>query len=294
MNDLDQIFKLPNEFHKAGIIGEKPLRAIAAHMKKMEVAHTAETGSGQTTLLFSQLSPHHKVFTLEDNGDNSLNSIQNSEFLISKNVDFILGPSQKTLPIHEFKEELDVVLIDGPHAYPFPDLEYYYFYRHIRKGGLLILDDIQIPNIAFMFSFISQDDMFELIDIVKTTAFFKRTEAATFPVDQDNWWKQGFNSQDRKNMLKTMLENYQYNTGENPYLEMVFDISDVKVPSLDKHPDQYIINNETDLHQRPYLKRLKYVCYMFISLLISRRLAAKMRALITNILHKDSDHIKNK
>ncbi len=40
----------------------------------------------------------------------------------------------------------DCVLIDGPHGYPFPDMEYYYFYPLIKPGGILIIDDIHIPS----------------------------------------------------------------------------------------------------------------------------------------------------
>ena len=54
---------------------------------------------------------------------------------------------------------IDIVLIDGPHAYPFPDLEYYYFYPHIVTGGLLIIDAINIPSIRNMAEVIKQDAM---------------------------------------------------------------------------------------------------------------------------------------
>jgi hypothetical protein len=42
------------------------------------------------------------------------------------------------------------VLLDGPHGYPFPDMEYYFFYPHIKPRGHLVIDDIQIPSIGRM------------------------------------------------------------------------------------------------------------------------------------------------
>ena len=35
------------------------------------------------------------------------------------------------------------VLIDGPHGYPFPEIEYFYFYPRLKPGALLVVDDIR-------------------------------------------------------------------------------------------------------------------------------------------------------
>src|SRR6185295_2597803 len=87
-----------------------------------------------------------------------------------------------------------LVLIDGPHGYPFPDLEYYYLYPTIEAGGLLLLDDIQIPSIGRMFDVIRADDMFELLEIVdENTAFLRRTGAPLIDPESDSWWLHGYN-----------------------------------------------------------------------------------------------------
>jgi hypothetical protein len=86
------------------------------------------------------------------------------------------------------------VLIDGPHGYPFPDLEYYYLYPTIADAGLLVIDDIQIPSIGRMFDIIRAGEMFELLEIVDgNTAFLKRTGAPLIDPDSDSWWLQGYN-----------------------------------------------------------------------------------------------------
>ena len=185
---LDQIASLPLEWHLAGTMSGVVLRAIAAQAEKLgPIQRSAETGSGKSTLLFSNLSANHKVFAL-DCGD-SISRVKNSQLLNSSTVTFIEGPSQLTLPRHVFEEKLQVVLIDGPHGYPFPDLEYYYFYPHISVGGLLLIDEINIPSIKSMFEIVRAGDMFELVEL----AFLRRTEAPLIDPLSDSWWLQGVN-----------------------------------------------------------------------------------------------------
>jgi hypothetical protein len=88
---------------------------------------------------------------------------------------------------------LQLALIDGPHAYPFPDLEYYYLYPHLDKGALLVLDDIHIRSIHKLFEFLQTDPMFRLDEVVRTTALFTRTDAPTFDPCGDGWEQQAYN-----------------------------------------------------------------------------------------------------
>ncbi len=86
------------------------------------------------------------------------------------------------------------LLIDGPHGYPFPDLEYFYLYPTIKTGGLLIIDDINIPTVGRMLDILKVDPMYRLMDIIDTnTAFLMRTGAPFIHPESDSWWLQGFN-----------------------------------------------------------------------------------------------------
>ena len=104
-----------------------------------------------------------------------------------------MGPTQRTLPVYANHVPYDIVLLDGPHGYPFPELEYYYLYPHIRTGGILIVDDLIIPTIARLADFLAEDDMFELFKIVDATALFRRTSAETFSPYGDSWCDQKYN-----------------------------------------------------------------------------------------------------
>ena len=95
--------------------------ALSPHMPESNgpIHHSAETGSGKTTLLFSHLSTNHQVFAL-DCGD-SVTRVKTSCLFNNSNVTCIERPSQLTLPLHVFRDQIAV--IDGPHGYPFPDLD---------------------------------------------------------------------------------------------------------------------------------------------------------------------------
>jgi hypothetical protein len=191
---LEGIGRLPFNWHGAGSLAPDVLGAIAAHAAHRKILHTAETGTGKSTLLFSHLSPHHTVFAVDDAGDgDSLAQVMSSDLLKPDRVDFVIGPTQKTLPSYSFKDPFQMVLLDGPHGYPFPELEYYYFYVHLPEDGILIVDDIHIPTIFRLYEFLAEDEMFDRLEVVRTTAFFRRNSTPLFDPLQDGWWLQRYN-----------------------------------------------------------------------------------------------------
>jgi hypothetical protein len=189
---LDRIVELPEEWHGSGSVSPRVLRAIASHAERIgPIEHTVETGSGKTTLLFSHLSADHLAFAA-DHGE-SITKVRNSPLFRSEAVTYVEGFTQQTLPRHTFAHKVQIALIDGPHGYPFPDLEYYYLYPVIATGGLLLIDDIQIPTIGRMYEIIKAENMFRLDEVVDYTAFFYRTEAPLLDPFGDGWWLQGYN-----------------------------------------------------------------------------------------------------
>lgn len=191
---LGAIERLPEDWHGAGSLGPDVLRAIAGYAAQRSVIHTAETGTGKSTLLFSHLSPHHTVFAVDDTGaGDSLAAVMSSEILRRECVEFVIGPTQRTLPAHIFTAPLQMVLLDGPHGYPFPELEYYYFYGQLAEDGILIVDDIHIPSIFRLYEFLVEEEMFDTLGVVRTTAFFRRNRAPLFNPLQDGWWLQRYN-----------------------------------------------------------------------------------------------------
>jgi predicted O-methyltransferase YrrM len=186
--ELDQ---LTADWHDAGMIAPGVLAAIIEHAPE-GVEHTAETGSGRSTVLFSNLSPDHTVFSIDKK--KSVSAPKAHPRLRADAVTWVIGPTQRTLIDYPFAGPLDIVLIDGPHGYPWPDMEYARLYPHLRPGSLLIVDDIHIPTIRHMFDFLAEDEMFRLLEVFRTTAIFARTEAPTLPPEADGWWVQKYNT----------------------------------------------------------------------------------------------------
>jgi hypothetical protein len=190
---LDQIAGLPENWHGAGSVSVNVLRAIVRHASRIgPIHHSVETGSGKTTLLFSHLSESHIVFAVDAGG--SITNVRNSALFNAGTTEFVEGPTQRTLPKQAWPHQHQMALIDGPHGYPFPDLEYFYLYPTIATGGLLLIDDLLIPSIGRMFEILRKDEMFELLEVIDdNTAFLKRTAAPLLNPDSDSWWLQGYN-----------------------------------------------------------------------------------------------------
>lgn len=187
---LLELARLPTDWHGAGTLSMPVLRALAR--RSQGVRRSMETGAGRSTLLLSHTSGDHSVFAID--GGLSLTQVRSSPLLNRECVTFIEGPTQQTLRQHTFTEPLDLALIDGPHGYPFPELEYYFVYPHLAEGGTLALDDIHIPTIHHLYRFLREDPMFRLEETVDTTAFFRRTATPTFDPFGDGWLGQPFNA----------------------------------------------------------------------------------------------------
>lgn len=189
---LAQIAALPEDWHGSGPLSDAVLNKIAKHCAALgPVRASMETGAGKSTLFFSQISASHTAFALDVG--KSLSKVRESRLFRQETTRLVAGPTQLTLPAHRFEEKLQAALIDGPHGYPFPELEYYYVYPHLDSGALLILDDTNIPSIKRMAKILAADAMFEQIDVVGKTTFFRRTDAPLFNPLGDGWWEQGCN-----------------------------------------------------------------------------------------------------
>ena len=191
-NIVDEIANLPGQWHGAGCLSGAVIRAIKDYADQGEFNVSLETGVGKSTLILSHCSRKHYAFAADFGG--SVERTRNSELLKKDNVIFVEGFCQQTIPAHKYTEKFDFVLIDGAHGYPFPELDYYYLYPHVRPGGIMAIDDIHIPTIHNFFEFLKEDEMFTLDRVVCTTAFFRRTNAPTFDPLGDGWHLQKYNT----------------------------------------------------------------------------------------------------
>lgn len=180
--------------HRAGTVDTVVLEAVE-RLAPRPLNWTMETGCGKTTILLSNLSARHHLFAYDDRAEaqSSVAYFEACPLTRLDRITTVFGPTQRTVPGFEFREPIDLALLDGPHGYPFPELEYYAVYPHLRPGALLVIDDIHIPTIHRLHTFLAEDEMFTLVHVERTTSFFVRTEAPTFFALGDGWEFQRFN-----------------------------------------------------------------------------------------------------
>jgi hypothetical protein len=180
--------------HRSGTVDNSVLQSME-RFAPTTVNWSMETGCGKTTILLSNLSANHHVFAFDDRGEerSSIRYYEDCPLFRRERTTEVLGATQLTLPVYRFTEPIDLALLDGPHGYPFPELEYYYVYPKLRPGALLIIDDIHIPTIHRLHTFLAEEEMFDLVHIERTTSFFLRTDAPTFFPLGDGWEFQAFN-----------------------------------------------------------------------------------------------------
>jgi hypothetical protein len=84
-------------------------------------------------------------------------------------------------------EELDLVLIDGQHAFPAPFIDWYYTARRLKVSGMLLIDDIQLWTGRILTDFLSEEPEWSLISDLsgRTAAFVKEKDYS-----QEKWWGQ--------------------------------------------------------------------------------------------------------
>jgi len=186
MPDSDLITRA-SDFHRWDSMAPAALSGI---LKRGPFRFSAETGCGGSTIVLSKSSDHHAAFAIE--GENqTITELRKHVDLRSEHVTFVEGETKDTLPGHAFRGELDLILLDGPHAYPLPQLEFAYLFRHLRVGGWLVIDDLQIPSVHELFRFLQHERCVVLEEVIVRTAFFRRISAD--PSGPDGWPLQGMN-----------------------------------------------------------------------------------------------------
>jgi hypothetical protein len=108
---------------------------------------TLETGAGASTIVFAAGGAEHEAVTpSQEEADRILAECERRE-IPTENLTFRIGSSAAVL--HDWEpRELDLVLVDGAHAFPYPTLDWWYLAPHLRNGGLMLLDDAYMPPVA--------------------------------------------------------------------------------------------------------------------------------------------------
>lgn len=76
-------------------------------------------------------------------------------------VEFVIEPSEQYLPRCQ-AAELDLVLIDGKQAFPWPILDWFFTADKLKQEGLMVLDDLQMSSVSMLGDFLREDPRWEV------------------------------------------------------------------------------------------------------------------------------------
>ncbi len=155
-------------------------------------ARTLETGSGYSTVIFAASAAQHTCISPSQDEHRKISDWCATHGVEIDNVTFIASRSQDVLPTLEL-QSLDLVLIDGWHAFPVPILDWYHTAPALRVGGIMILDDDNIRPVRILHDFLrAEEDRWELVTRIGHTSAFRKL--APEVVDTGEWSTQPFSA----------------------------------------------------------------------------------------------------
>ncbi len=165
------------------------LRELATRLRTCR--QTLETGCGMSTVLFAAAGARHTVISPLREEHERIRAFCGEMRIVTDKVRFIVGDSRDELPRIQEPLDLDLVLIDGCHAFPSPFIDWFYAARRLRKDGLLIVDDTQIVTGWILREFLlSERERWSVEkEFRRTILFRKRVENVT---DGFRWRQQPF------------------------------------------------------------------------------------------------------
>ncbi len=117
---------------------------------------TLETGSGISTLVFALRRAWHVAITPNPEEVANIRSYAADRGIALDRIEFVSEESDRYLPRCEHGD-LDLVLIDGKHAFPWPIVDWFYTADRLKQNGLVVLDDLEIASVALLADFIRED-----------------------------------------------------------------------------------------------------------------------------------------
>jgi len=111
---------------------------------------TLETGAGLSTVLFTLWGCRHTAVVPDAAEAEAIESWCDARGFDRSGLTFDLRPSEVALPDRVEDGLLDVVLLDGAHSFPLPVLDWFYGASRLRRGGVVVFDDLPLPAVAWL------------------------------------------------------------------------------------------------------------------------------------------------
>ena len=150
-------------------------------------ARTLETGLGISTALFLLLGTRHTCVTLYQSEGDHLLAYCRDRGISTDDLDMRIGYSDEILPT--LHGDLDVVFLDGGHAFPMPMIDWYYAGSRLRLGGLVVIDDIHLPAVRLLTRYLDDDPRWSVRTRTSKWVAYERMSAGPL---RDEWTDQLF------------------------------------------------------------------------------------------------------
>jgi len=139
---------------------------------------TLETGAGGSTVVFASSGSDHTTISPSADEHARISAYCGEHEISVERVEFIAGASHEVLVNGWKPRELDVVLIDGAHGFPYPTLDWVLLSPHVKVGGHVLVDDAQLEPVYGLVRFLKASPSWELTDVLglRTPCFQKRDE----------------------------------------------------------------------------------------------------------------------
>lgn len=137
---------------------------------------TLETGCGLSTIVFAASGTDHTSIAPFADERDRVTAWCESQGVDASGVTFVVDHSENVLP--GLDGTLNLVLVDGSHAFPQVFLDWFYAGRALKVGGVLVNDDLQLWTGYTLHNFLKAEPGWELIEewVGRTSAFRKTAE----------------------------------------------------------------------------------------------------------------------
>jgi predicted O-methyltransferase YrrM len=152
-------------------IGDEVLRFLVARTASGD--RTLEIGAGSTTLAFAIQQTQHTAVCPSSEEVGRISQYADEHGIDLGRVRFVVKPSEVFLPGADLGP-LDLVLLDGKHAFPWPMLDWFFTAPSLRTGGLLLIDDVQLRAVSILVDFLAADTSWESADDFGKTRVFRK------------------------------------------------------------------------------------------------------------------------
>ena len=103
-----------------------------------------ETGAGLSTIVMLLLGARHTSISPDAGEGDRIREYCDGHGIEHDAYTHVVGASEDVLPTLTVPTDLDLIIVDGNHAFPAPFIDWFYMTRHLRTGGVLVVDDVEL------------------------------------------------------------------------------------------------------------------------------------------------------